>query len=111
MIKNISKKKVLIKNAKFTKNTFSQGFGLMFKKKINYGLVFNFNIENIKSIHTCFMRFPIDLLFLNSNMNVTKVVRYAKPWTFSITGRGKYVIELPAGKSFNTAIGDKISFK
>ncbi len=111
MIRNISKNKVLAERVKFAKGLFRQTFGLMFKSKIDYGLLFNFNIENKHYFHTCFMRFPIDILFLDSKKRVLKVMKNVKPWGFNICGKGKYVIELPAGKSFNTQIGDKISFK
>ncbi|MEK6886636.1 MAG: DUF192 domain-containing protein [Nanoarchaeota archaeon] len=111
MIRNISKNKVLIKKARLAKGMHHQILGLMFKSKISYGLVFSFYIENKHYLHTCFMKEPIDILFLDSNRRVLKVMRNVKPWRFDIFGKGKYVIELPAGKSFNTKIGDKISFK
>ena len=111
MIRNPSKNKVLIKKAKFAKGLFRQMFGLMFKSKIDYGLVFTFYIENKHYIHTYFMRLPIDILFLDSKKIVLKIMKNVKPWKVNVYGRGKYVIELPAGKSFNTQIGDKISFK
>ena len=57
------------------------------------------------------MKEPIDILFLDSTNKVLNVMKSVKPWRFDISGEGKYIIELPAGKSFNTQIGDKISFK
>lgn len=111
MIRNISKDKVLINRIKFANSILENIFGLMFKSSINYGLVFNFNIENKHHIHTYFMKFPIDVLFVDSKFNVSKIYHNVKPWRFDVFGRGKYVIELPAGKSLNTQVGDKISFK
>ena len=111
MIKNTSKNKVLSSKAKYAKSLFSKALGLMFKDEGDYGLVFNFYIENNKSVHTYFMKFPIDILFLDSNNKVTKIYKNVKPWRSNVFGKGKYVIELPAGKSFNTQIGDVIRFK
>ncbi|MGE0761960.1 MAG: DUF192 domain-containing protein [Bdellovibrionales bacterium] len=37
-------------------------------------------IEPCNSIHTCFMRFPIDAVFVDRNLVVRKVVRGLKPW-------------------------------
>lgn len=62
-------------------------------------------------IHTFFMRFAIDILFLDGKKQVTKIVRNVKPWRWCVSGRAKYIIELSAGNSLNTSVGDRISFK
>jgi hypothetical protein len=114
MIKNITKNKVLAKEAVFVKSIFFHTFGLMFKSKIEFkdkGMIFIFNIERNIAFHTFFMKFPIDILFLDATRRVRSIVRNVKPWNFWISGKGKYVIELPAGNSFNTTAGDRISFK
>jgi hypothetical protein len=114
MIKNMSKDKVLAKEVELANSFLRKSIGLMLRSKSkfqNKSMLFNFYIENNKSFHTCFMRFPIDILFLNRKMNVTKIVRNVMPWTLNISGRAKYVVELEAGKSLNTEVGDKISFK
>ena len=112
MIKNTSKNKVLSSKARYVKSLFSKALGLMFKDKVDYGLVFNFYIENNKHhLHTYFMKFNIDVLFLDSNNKVIKIYKNVKPWRSDIYGEGKHIIELQAGKSFNTQMGDKISFK
>ena len=112
MIKNISKNKALISKSKVVNSFFGKALGLMFKDEVDYSIVFNFYIENnTHYIHTYFMKFSIDILFLDSNCKVTKIYKNVKPWRYDIYGKGKYIIEFPAGKSFNTQIGDKISFK
>ena len=111
MIRNMSKNKVLISKIKFARGVHRQILGLMFKSKIDHGLVFNFHIENNHCLHTYFMKVPIDILFLDSNRRVLKTMRNVKPWRFDIRGKGNYVIELPAGRLSDTKIGDKISFK
>lgn len=56
-------------------------------------------IEPCGSIHMMFMRFPIDAVFYDADLRVTKVARRLRPWIGIATGgRGaKGVIELPAG--------------
>jgi len=111
MIRNISKKKVLIERVKVAYGLHRQILGLMFKSKVDYGLIFKFHMENNHYLHMYFMKVPIDILFLDSKFRVSKIYRSVKPWRFDIYGKGKYVVELPTGKSFNTQINDKISFK
>jgi len=51
-------------------------------------------------IHTCFMRFPIDAVFMDENLKVLRVVENLKPWRFSPWVWGaKSVLELRAGRS------------
>jgi uncharacterized membrane protein (UPF0127 family) len=49
------------------------------------------------SIHTMFMRFPIDVLFLDADECVLKVVHNLEPWRFAAARGAKYVVELPSG--------------
>ncbi len=42
-------------------------------------------------VHTCLMRFPLDLLFLKDGRAV-KVVRRMKPWRFCLAPRGSEVL-------------------
>ncbi|MGH1468854.1 MAG: DUF192 domain-containing protein [Bdellovibrionales bacterium] len=55
------------------------------------------------SIHTCFMRFPIDVVFLDKNMVVTDVIENLKPWRFTSPFRfqSKYCIEFSSNKISN----------
>ena len=57
------------------------------------------------SIHTCFMRFPIDLVFLDKNFVVVRTVSSLKPWRLAIDRRARSVAELAAGLVENTGIG------
>ncbi len=68
--------------------------GLMFKKELagGHGLVF----RPARGIHTHFMRFPIDLVFLDTTDRVTKIREAMRPWRFDFTNAAG-VIELNAG--------------
>lgn len=55
-------------------------------------------IERCSSIHTCWMRFPIDATFLDADGNVVKVVRNIRPWTLAVFG-GKGAVKVLETKS------------
>jgi uncharacterized membrane protein (UPF0127 family) len=54
-------------------------------------------IEPSSSIHTAFMRFPIDAVFVDRGRKVVKVTT-VKPWRAALS-RGHSVLELPAGRA------------
>jgi uncharacterized membrane protein (UPF0127 family) len=83
--------------------------GLMFKARIpdQYGLVF----RPAKGIHTCFMRFPIDLIYFDKQERVTKVKPAVKPWRFDFT-MAAGVIEMNPGSADAADLkpGDQLFF-
>ena len=77
--------------------TFWQRFkGLMGRKALPKGE--GMLILKCNSIHTCFMRFPIDATFLDRDDNVVKVVRNIRPWRLCVCGgwRAVKVLETAA---------------
>ena len=65
--------------------TFWQRFkGLMGRKTLPRGE--GMLILKCNSIHTCFMRFPIDATFLDRDDNVVKVVHNIRPWRLCVWG-------------------------
>ncbi len=68
-------------------------------------------IDPCNSIHTFFMRFPIDVLFLDRDGIVIRAFAAIPPWRLTrIYGRARSVIELPAGtlERCETYEGDRI---
>ena len=53
-------------------------------------------IEKCNAIHTFFMSFPIDAIFLDDDNREVKTVRNIRPWTFLVFGgfRAKKVLEV-----------------
>jgi uncharacterized membrane protein (UPF0127 family) len=47
------------------------------------------------AIHTCFMRFPIDVVFASRDGVVLKVVAGLRPWRMAVSWRAFAVIEMP----------------
>jgi uncharacterized membrane protein (UPF0127 family) len=56
-------------------------------------------IRPTSAIHTCFMRFPIDAVFLDRDLVVVKVVGDLRPWRMAARRGAKSVLELAAGES------------
>ena len=50
-----------------------------------------------ESVHTFFMQFPIDLIYLDKQLRVKKVRSSVKPWRISACLTAHSILELPAG--------------
>ena len=64
------------------------------------------------SIHTGFMRFAIDAVFLDEELKVLDVRREIKPWRAAARFRAKSVLELAAGECERVGIrlGDRLAW-
>jgi uncharacterized protein len=65
------------------------------------------------SIHTAFMRFPIDALFLDRELRVIKIVEKLGPWRVASKARARAVLELAAGESARSGVmvGDVLELR
>ena len=63
-----------------------------------------------ESVHTFFMKFPIDLVYLDKRHKVRKVRSAVRPWRLSACLLAHSVLELPAGavKQSGTQAGDEL---
>jgi uncharacterized membrane protein (UPF0127 family) len=63
------------------------------------------------SIHTFFMRFPIDVVFLDRDLRVLSVAAGVQPWKVRAAKGAKAVLELTAGESARRklVVGDMLS--
>jgi hypothetical protein len=64
------------------------------------------------SIHTFFMRFPIDSLYLDREHVVVKAVKRLRPFRVSACLRAAHsILELPAGaiEASGTQVGDRLT--
>jgi uncharacterized membrane protein (UPF0127 family) len=62
------------------------------------------------SVHTWFMGFAIDALFLDRDLRVVRVAADLRPWHMAAARRAKAVLELPAGAAARSRIepGDQL---
>ena len=68
-------------------------------------------LKDTNAIHTVFVRFPIDVIFLDKDFKILRVVENLKPFRFSpIVWKAKHVLELPTGtiKNKSLRVGNKI---
>jgi uncharacterized membrane protein (UPF0127 family) len=86
---------VIAKDLRIAKSFWERTRGLMFRNEfLGDGLI----IEPCNSIHNCFVRFPIDAVFVDKNLKIVKILKNFKPWRFSlIYFKAAKVIELPGG--------------
>lgn len=63
-----------------------------------------------EAVHTFFMKFAIDLIYLDRKRRVRGIVRALRPWRFSICLPAHSVLELPPGTidRTNTEKGDEL---
>lgn len=107
---NKTKSTYLALDGRLAATFFERLLGLMFRASIgrDEALIF----RNVNSIHMLFMRFPIDVLYLDGDNKVLKVKHSLKPWRMSSCIRAKVTLELPAKRALESAtdIGDTLEF-
>jgi hypothetical protein len=64
-------------------------------------------------IHTAFMRFPIDALFLDRDLKVLDIREQLPPWRVASERRARAVLELAAGESIRLGVhvGDRLELR
>jgi uncharacterized membrane protein (UPF0127 family) len=107
MLYNETKKIMVVGELKIAKSFKERLLGLMFRKRLNEseGLL----LLGCNSIHTCFMRFAIDVVFMDINHSVICIKEKIKPWRQSGFVRRAYMtLELPEDtvRRKNISIGD-----
>jgi uncharacterized membrane protein (UPF0127 family) len=104
---NATKGTVVAEKVGLARSFWSRFRGLMLRSSLDEdaGLL----IEPGGSIHTAFMRFPIDAVFLTKEGEVVKVAPAVKPWRATLS-RGYSVLELPSGAAAkaNVEAGDHL---
>jgi uncharacterized membrane protein (UPF0127 family) len=65
------------------------------------------------AIHTAFMRFPIDALFLDRGMNVVAIVEQLQPWRVAGRRGAHSVLEMAAGECSRCGVelGDELALR
>lgn len=91
--------------------TFGKRFlGLMFRRSLPEGS--GLLLMPCGSIHMCFMRTPLDIVYMNGRFHVLAIEKGLKPWRLGAHVKGaKMVLELPEGalERCGIAPGDTLS--
>jgi uncharacterized protein len=66
-----------------------------------------------QSIHMFFMKFSIDVVFLNKQKKILKIRHDLGKWRIAMSLGARSVLELPAGTlaATGTAVGDQLEFE
>ena len=64
------------------------------------------------SIHTWFMRFAIDVVFLDRELRVLKIKQQLRPWRAAARWHAHSALELPAGECarLRLQVGDRLAW-
>jgi hypothetical protein len=92
-----------------TKNLWQKGMGVIGWR--DFGDKNGLLLTNTNSIHTFFVRFSLDLVFLDQKMKIIRLVENLKPFSFSpIVWKARHVLEMPAGsiKKSSLKTGDSV---
>lgn len=100
------------------KTDYETQTGLMYRTAMaeNRGMLFVFNQE---AYHSFYMRntiIPLDIIYINKDMEIVSFAKNAKPFDETSLPSGQpvqYVLEVNAGMmdKWNVEVGDKISYK
>ena len=109
-IVNESRGAVIADKVEVAESFWSRGKGLIGRKSLaeGYGLV----IRPCGSIHMFFMSIPLDVLHVDKDGRIVKILHEIKPWRVGpIVFKSKWVVELPAGtaRRSGTEEGDVLS--
>lgn len=108
---NLQRKTVVSDHCHFANSVTKRMIGLLNRKSLapGEGLL----LDRCYGIHTFFMRFTIDVLFLDKDYRVMRAVPALPPWRTSVVKQAVYVLELPAGaiERSQTTVGDQIQLR
>ncbi len=108
---NLTKNKSVAADVETADDFFSRGIGLLGRAGLPEGGALWLVPGN--SIHTYFMRFAIDVLFLDKTLEVKHVIEDMKPWRLSPWVREAHsVLEMNAGTlRGSVSVGDRIEMR
>jgi uncharacterized protein len=111
-IRNLTKNTILAEDAEIAASFSQRTRGLLGRDSLPLGK--GMHILRCNSVHTFFMRFSIDVVFLSAHGKVLKTFVALKPFRITLPlFRASSVIELPAGTvlNSNTEIDDTIAIE
>ena len=109
-VENLTRDSRVAAHVRQAKRPWSRMVGLLGRRRLpkDEGLL----VVPCTAIHTMFMLFPIDVLYLDREHTVVKAVRALRPFRFSACLRGGHsVLELPVGaiEASGTQAGDRLA--
>lgn len=93
---------VVCERCEVPKSSFARARGLLGRSGLEPGD--GMLIDAAPSVHMFFMRFPIDVVFLDRDWKVVRVVHGLRPWRVAGARRAVAALELPAGSAAEAGI-------
>jgi uncharacterized protein len=99
---------VLCARCRIAKDPWARMRGLLGRRRLNEGE--GILLRPASSVHTFFMLFPIDVVFLDREDTVVKVVPALRPWRLTAARRAGRTLELGAGVCARAglAVGERL---
>ena len=109
LVRNKTRQTVLADHADMADTSAKRRVGLLKHRSLAPGE--GLWIAPCESVHTFFMKFPIDLVYLDKRLRVRKVRHAVLPWRLSACFTAHSVLELPAGSAAETGTvaGDELT--
>jgi len=108
-VKNVTRNTVLVEHGQVANNFWTQFRGLMGVRQLPAGN--GLLLSHCDSVHTHFMRMPIDVLYVGADHRIVDIDPAMKPWRIGRQRkRASSILELPSGTVAHTqsAIGDQL---
>ena len=87
----------LVCRARVASSFLARFRGLMLTASLEPGTGLLF--PRTSSVHTHFMRYPIDVVFLDAESRVVSIRAELRPWRMAAAKRARFVLELPPGEA------------
>lgn len=111
MLRNLTRSATLSRNPRIAWDPWTRARGMIGRSFRSFdALIF----PRCRSIHTCFMSRPLDVIFLDQDHRVVDYHESFRPWKMTFGPRGtRTVIELPPGTlcGIGLARGDQLSWQ
>ncbi len=112
IIRNQNKDAILVRQGNVADTFFTRLKGLLGSAPLKEGE--GLLLKGEKSIHTLFMTFPIDVIYLNHALEIIKITPDMRPWKLGpYVSQSAYILELPVGviTRTNSAVGDHLTIE
>lgn len=110
IVNNVTKSSMLADRAGIANTPETRNRGLLKHTSLDPGD--GLWIAPTQAVHMFFMKFALDLIYLDRQKKVVKVRHNVKPWRISAALKAHSVLELPVGTidSSRTEVGDQLEF-
>ena len=111
LVRNQTRNTVLADSAEVADTSAKRRTGLLKHDRLEPGQ--GLWIVPCESVHTFFMKFPIDLVYLDRKHKVRKVRHRMAPWRMSVCLSAHSILELPCGmlEVSGTRPGDQLQIQ